>query len=326
MSGIARRRLLTLGGASLAMPSVAHGQSGTPKIGFLYPGLTSMAELRLKALREGLHAIGYRDADRVEMLVRASEGDPTKLAPLAADLVARRVDVLVPASPSAVRAAKAATTTIPIVANDLESDPVAAGFVASLSRPGGNITGVFLDFPEFGTKWVELLKEALPSLSNAVVLRDPVTSPMQLHAVEAAGRVLNVKLDVLDVHAIGELKQVFETAAARRPDAVLVLASPIFGTNPRLIADLALAHKLPTAAFFPEIARAGGLLAYGPDLLGTFVVTGTMVGKVLQGARPADLPVERPVKFEMVVNLKTARALGLNLPTAVLSRADDVIE
>jgi putative ABC transport system substrate-binding protein len=144
--------------------------------------------------------------------------------------------------------------------------------------------------------------------------------------IEAAGRLLNIKLEVMEIRAVAELENVFKAASERRPDAIVILSSPIFGTNPKLIADLALTYHIPIATLFPEIARAGGLMAYGPDLLGTFRQTGTMVGKVLQGTRPADLPVERPMKFDMVVNLKTAKALGLNIPTSVLLRADEVIE
>jgi putative ABC transport system substrate-binding protein len=215
---------------------------------------------------------------------------------------------------------------IPIIANDLESDPVGSGFVASLSHPGGNITGVFSDFPEFGMKWLELLKEAIPALSSAVILWDPATGPVQLDAVQAAGRLLNVKLEVVEVRAIAELTRAFETADERRPHAILILSSPIFGTNPKFIAELTLAHHIPTATLFSEIARAGGLMAYGPNLLGTFRQTGTMVGKILQGSLPADLPVERPTTFEMVINLKTAKALGLTMPQSILLRADEVIE
>lgn len=180
-----------------------------------------------------------------------------------------------------------------MVANDLESDPVKSGFVASFAHPGGNITGLFSDFPDFGTKWVELLKEAIPSLSNAVVLWDPATGPMQLGAVEAAGRLLNIKLEVMEIRAVAELENVF-TASERRPDAIVILSSPIFGTNPKLIADLALTYHIPIATLFPEIARAGGLMAYGPDLLGTFRQTGTMVGKVLQGRDPPIFPSSAP--------------------------------
>jgi putative ABC transport system substrate-binding protein len=324
-----RREFLgLLGGAAATWPLVARAQqtSRVPQIGFLYPGVAASAVTRIAVLREGLRAVGYSDADRVEILARSSEGDPAQLAPLAADLVERKVDVIVAVSPSAVRAAKSTTAVIPIIANDLESDPVGSGFVASLPHPGGNITGVFSDFPDFGMKWLELLKEAIPALSSAIVLWDPATGPVQLDAVETAGQLLKVKLEVVEIRAIADLERVFETAGERRPDAILILSSPIFGTNPKLIAELTLAHYIPTVTLFSEIARAGGLMAYGPNLLGTFHQTGTMVGKILQGSRPADLPVERPTKFEMVINLKTAKALGLSLPTSVLLRADEVIE
>jgi putative ABC transport system substrate-binding protein len=307
-------------------PAVAQPAGKIWRIGVLYPGVAAVTPSRITALREGLRKAGYREADPVEVVVHASDGDPSKLAPLAADLVERKVDVIVAISPSAVRAAKAATSTLAIVANDLESDPIASGFVSSLARPGGNITGVFSDFPDFGQKWLDLLKEAIPTLSRVVVLWDPATGAQQLDAVKAAGRSLNVTLEVVEIRAIAELARAFDAVDARRPDAVVILSSPIFGTNPKLIGDLALAHRIPIATLFSEIAHAGGLMSYGPNLLGTFHQTGIIVGRVLQGARPADLPVERPTKFEMVINQKTAKALGLSLPNAVLLRADEVIE
>ena len=285
-----------------------------------------MAVTRIAALRDGLRAVGFTDSDRAEILVRASEGDPNRLAALAADLVEQKVDAIVAISPSALRSAQSATTTIPIIANDLESDPVGAGFVASLAHPGGNITGVFSDFPDFGTKWLELLKEAIPTLSSVTALWDPATGPTQLEAVKNAGRLLNVNLEVVEIRAITELQRAFQIAGEHRPDAIIILSSPIFGTNPKLIADLTIEHHIPTATLFSEIARAGSLMSYGPNLLGTFRQTGTMLGKILQGGRPADLPVERPTKFEMVINLKTAKALGLSVPTSILLRADEVVE
>jgi len=327
--GVGRRQFITvLGGATLAWPLSVRAQSGgkVAQIGLLYPGVSAVTPTRIAALRDGLRVSNYADADRLDILVHASEGDPGKLPALAGDLVARKVDAIVAISPLAVRAAKSATTTIPIVANDLESDPVTMGFVESLAHPGGNITGVFSDFPEFGTKWLELLKEAIPALASVALLWDPATGPTQLEAVKGAGRLLNVKLSVVEVRAITELRAAFASASAGRPDAIVILSSPIFGTNPKLIADLTLEHHVPTATLFSEIARAGSLMSYGPNLLGTFVQTGTMLAKVLQGTRPADLPVERPTKFEMVVNLKTAKALELNLPTSILLRADEVIE
>lgn len=324
-----REALKLMSLAAAAWPLAAAAQTGrVVKIGILYPGVGAVTASRVAALREGLRAVNYADADKIEFVVRASEGDPAKLGPLADDLVRQKVDLIVPISPSAVRAVKAATSTIPVVANDLESDPVASHFVASLARPGGNITGVFSDFPDFGTKWIELLKEAIPSLAHAVVLRDPATGPIQLEAVEAASRVLKVRLDVADVRSIAELEQAFTSATPgdQRPDAIVILSSPIFGTNPQLVAELTLRHRIPTATLFPDIARAGGLIAYGPNLLGTFQQLGTMVGKVLQGMKVAELPVERPTKFELVINLKTAKALGLTIPTTLLLRADEVIE
>jgi putative ABC transport system substrate-binding protein len=324
-----RREFLgVVGGAALAGPLATRALPAdkVARIGFLYPGFAAVSVTRIAALRDGLRAISYGDADRVEFLVRASEGDPTRLAALAADLVERQVDAIVAPSPLAVQAAKSATAVIPIIADDLESDPVGRGFVTSLARPGGNITGVFSDFPDFGTKWLELLKEAIPALSSVAVLWDPATGPTQLEAVKAAGRLLNVKLEVVEVRAIAELQLAFATAGKRRPDAIIILSSPIFGTNPKLIADLTIEHHIPTATLFSEIARAGSLMSYGPNLLSTFQQAGTMLGKILRGVRPADLPVERPTKFEMVINLKTARALGLNLPTSLLLRADEVVE
>jgi putative ABC transport system substrate-binding protein len=317
-----------LAAAPLLWPLVARGQAaGRPaRIGFLYPGVASVTPTRIAALREGMAAVNYVNADRVEVVVRASEGDPAKLPSLATGLVDSKVDTILAISPSAVAAAKAATTTLPIVANDLESDPIRSGFVASLARPGGNITGVFSDFPDFGMKWLELLKEALPALSHAMVFWDPATGPTQLAAVKAASELLKVRISVVEVPAIAELQHAFSKADELNPEAVVILSSPIFGTNPKLIAELALAHRIPIATLFSEIARAGGLLSYGPNLLGTFQQTGTMVGKILQGAQPADLPVERPTKFELVINARTAKALGLSLPAAVLLRADDVVE
>jgi putative ABC transport system substrate-binding protein len=320
-----RREFISLIGGTAAM-SVAGAlaqPAGASTVGFLYPGVAAMAQARIVALQEGLRAAAHGP---VNLEARSSEGDPTKLAGLAADLIMRQVNAIVAVSPSAVRAAKSATTSIPIIADDLESDPVASGFVASLSHPGGNITGVFSDFPDFAQKWLELLKQAIPTLSRVVVLRDPATGALQWDAVRAAGASLGVTLDSVEIRSIDEVQAGFETAGKTRPDAIVVLSSPIFGTKPKLIAELALAMHIPIATLFTEIARAGGLMAYGPNLLGTFRQAGAMLAKVLQGARPADLPVERPTKFEMVINLRTARALGLAVPTSLLARADDVIE
>jgi putative ABC transport system substrate-binding protein len=327
--GIGRRLLFrTLGGSALAYPLGASAQTAAklPRIGFLYPGVSAAAPARVAALRDGLRAAGYAEADKLEVVIRTADGDPSRMAALAAELVALKVDAIVAVSPSGVAAAKAATSVIPIVAYDLESDPIRSGFATSLARPGGNITGVFSDFPNFGMKWLEFLKEALPSFSRAVVLWDPATGRQQLEAVQAAAKLLKVELEVLEIHAMAELAGLFAKAAEKSPDAVILLSSPIFGTEPKLIADIALAHHLATATLFPEIARAGGFIGYGPNLLDTVRQAGTVLAKVLQGARPADVPIERPTKFETVINMKTAKALGLSPPPALLMRADEVIE
>lgn len=327
-TGMTRRRFMSaLGCAATLSPLAAHAQSGRPsQIGFLYQGMAAMAATRITALRDGLRSVGYRDADQVSILERSTEGDPERLAPMVADLIQRKVDVIVAVSRPAVQAARSATAVIPIIAIDLESDPVGSGFVASLAHPGGNITGVFSDFPDFAMKWLELLKEAIPTLSSATVLWDPSTGSTQLDAAMAAGRLLNVRLSVMEVRAFAELEGVFQAVGQQRPDAIVILSSPIFGTNPRVIAELTLARRIPTASLYPEVARAGGLMAYGPNLLGAFSRTGTIVGKILQGIRPEEVPVERPTKFEMVINLVTARALGVTIPPLLLAGADEVID
>ena len=194
-------------------------------------------------------------------------------------------------------------------------------------RPGSErITGVFFDFPDFRTKWLELLREVIPGLASIALLWDPASGVAQLEALQAAGDQLRLKARTLKVSAVGELEEAFATASRDGVDALLVLSSPLFGARPSVLAGLALRHKLPTVTLFPDFARAGGLIAYGPNLLDTYRPLGPLVGKILHGAKPADLPVERPSKFELVVNLKTAKAIGLTIPTSLLLRADEVIE
>lgn len=322
-----QRREFLMGAAGATLwPLAARAQqlSKVAKIGFLYPGILAAAPTRIAALEDGLRAAGIAKG-QIEVVMRQADGDPSRMPALAAELVAANVDVITAVSPSAVRAARS-ITTIPVVVNDLETDPIASGLIKSFAHPGGNITGVFFDFPDFATKWLELLKETLPQLSSLVAMWDPTTGDVQRKAIEAAAQHLNIRLEVIDVRTMSDLENAFAKAAERRPDAVLMLSSPIFGTSPQRIADLCMQYRLPAISLFTEIARAGGLMAYGTNLLDTFRQTGTMVGKVLLGASPADLPVERPSKFELVVNLKTAKILGVTVPTSVLLRADDVIE
>jgi putative ABC transport system substrate-binding protein len=209
---------------------------------------------------------------------------------------------------------------------DLESDPVDSGLVASLAHPGGSITGVFLAFPDFATKWLQLLKETIPQLSRVAVLWDPSTGTMQKRSVEGAAEALKVTLQILGVPRPSDLDEAFDSASRGGASGVLMLSSPVIGGNVQKVAELAILHHLPAITLFPDFARAGGLMAYGPSLLGTWRQAGVMIGKVLQGTKPADLPIERPAQFELVINLKTAKALGLKVPLTLQTSADEVID
>ncbi len=318
-------KLLGAAAASQAWPVSGHGQARKKKIGFLYPGLSGPGNTRLQAFREGLRAAGW-DNGQIAIEARFAESVAARNAALAEELIAVKVDVLVPISFLCVDAARALTKTVPIVAFDLESDPVGRGIAATLSRPGGNVTGVFFDYPDFSTKWMELLKETIPRLSKIVVMRDPASTSPQLKGIETVAASMAVQLNLVEVRSLTEFDTAFRSVSEARPDALLILSSPLFGTSPARVAELTSRYRLPTITLFPEFARAGGLMAYGVDLLGAFRQTGGMVGKVLSGAKPAELPIERPTKFELVVNAKTAKSFGIELPTSILLRADEVIE
>ena len=322
-----RREFIGLIGATAVWPLAARAQATAKHtIGFLYPGPEAASLSRIAALTSGIRAAGVRVPDEVEILPRIANGDSSRLADMAADLVARKVDIICPVSPVAVRAARAATKTIPIVVSDLESDPVAEGFVSSVARPGGNLTGVFLDFPDFSKKWLELLKEAVPKSATIAVIWDPATGTTQLKAVEAAAPTLALKLETIEMRAVGNAETAFATAAQRGADAVLILSTPVVGANTQLFADLAKAQRLPAITLFTDFARNGGLMAYGPNLLTYFRQMGIITAKILRGAKPAEVPIETPTKFEFVLNLRTANALGLIVPPSILLRADEVIE
>jgi ABC-type uncharacterized transport system substrate-binding protein len=277
-------------------------------------------------LREGLRAVGYSEPDQVELVTRVTGGDPSRTAPMAAELVSQGVDVLVPISPAGVQAVRSLTSNIPIVAFDLETDPVGSGLVKSLARPGGNITGVFFDFPEFSKKWLELMKETLPQLERIGVLWDPATGFTQLRAIEAIATAMHLELDIAEVRALAELDTAMMTASRNNIGALVMLSTPIIGGSSQRLAEFALQRRLPAVTLFPDFARSGGLMGYGPNIHDGYRQTARMVAKVLQGAKPADLPVELPTRFELVVNRRTARAIGIELPTSLLLRADDVIE
>ena len=276
------------------------------------------------ALRAGLNDEGYAEGQhyRIDYYSPASEADVVKLAQA---LVRDKVDVIHASAYVAIHAAQKARQTIPIVAHDYETDPVAAGFVSSLAKPGGNITGTFLDIPEIIGKLLELLKTTLPELRAITVLWDPLTGKSQVVAAEQAARILGLEVQIREAHA-RTLEQTIRSIAAGRARALVLLGSPVISAGFPKIADATTAARLPSIALLPPFARVGGLMAYGPDSADQYREEGRMIGKILKGARPVDLPVERPTKFYLLINLKTAKALGLTIPQSVLLRADEVIE
>jgi putative tryptophan/tyrosine transport system substrate-binding protein len=320
-----REFIAGLAGAA-AWPIVARAQQETKylKVGVLHPGRVVGLDARIAAIKEGLNDSSQHY--RTELVIRLAYGELSRLPALAADLVNDRVAAMLAVGPPAVQAAKDATANIPVIAIDLESDPVASGWIENLARPGGNVTGVFLDFPDFAAKCLQLLTEAVPSLSGVGVLWDPTTGSLQLAAVRSAARGMSIDINVFEAHRAADIADVFYALDLAHIQGVLVLSSPLFGGNPQLVAGIAARKKVPTISLFPDIAREGGLLAYGPDVQGIYRQAGGMVRKVLQGTNPAEIPAERPTRFQLIANLKTAKGLGLEIPPSILARADEVIE
>jgi putative ABC transport system substrate-binding protein len=317
----------SFGGMAAGWPLAANAQHVAKnwKIGVLHPGQAAAVDARITAIREGLNRPDSQ-ASGLELVVRLADGNLSRLPALATELVNDRVDVIVAAGPPAVQAASGATATTPVIAIDLESDPVAIGFIASLARPGRNITGVFLDFPDFSAKCLQLLIESVPALSGVGVLWDPTTGSQQLDEVKRAAQGLSVRVEVFEARRVADVADAFYALDAARIQGVVVLSSPLFGGNPQMVADLAIKRNVPTISLFPDIAREGGLLAYGPDIQGLYRQAGAMARKVLDGAKPAETPAERPTRFQLVANLRTAKRLGITLPTSILLRADETIE
>jgi putative ABC transport system substrate-binding protein len=332
MTASRRRLVLGLaGGAALAGAFAARAQqpppagARLPEVGFLYPASAEASQSRVGDFLKALGERGFADGRNFTLLVRATNYDPDRVRQFAAELVGRKPGVIFAIGPKAVRDVRGLTSTIPIVAMDLESDPVASGFVASIGRPGGNLTGLFFDFPEFSGKWLEILTEILPRLHRVGLLWDPASGAVQLNSATAAVAARGLGAEVFKVEAPAMLGQVIAGAAARI-DALIVLSSPVFGTINREVAELALGHRMPAISMFPEFAERGGLVAYGVDQRDLYRQGGEIVARILGGARPADLPVERPARFQLVLNLKTAKMLDLSIPPVLLARADQVIE
>jgi putative ABC transport system substrate-binding protein len=298
-----------------------------PRIGYLSSaGSLSAISARTEAFRQGLHDLGYVEGKNIVIEWRSSEGKADRLPALAAELVRLKVDVIVTAGPSPTRAAKEATSTIPIVMTN-EGDPVGTGFVASLARPGGNVTGLSTVTPELSGKRLELLKEIIPKLSRVAVFgaSTMLGQVQMLREVEAAAGALKVKFQYLDVLDPKDIEAAFQTAIKGRAEAALVLQSAVMSSQRKLVIDLAEKHRLPAIYAQTEYMEAGGLMYYGTNTPDLFRRAAIYVDKILKGAKPADLPVEQPKKFEFIVNLKAAKQIGLTIPPNVLARADRVI-
>ncbi|MGH9365233.1 MAG: ABC transporter substrate-binding protein [Thermoanaerobaculia bacterium] len=317
-------------GGLLTAPFAAEGQPAAKvfRIGILGTvPLTEPGASRIwGGFFEGLRQLGYAEDQNLVIEGRYSEGRSERLPTLAAELVRLKVDVIVAASYAA-DAAKGATSTIPIVMTN-HADPVGSLLVASLARPGGNVTGLSGLSPDLVAKQLQLLKEAMPRLSRVAVLSDPAhpNHPRSLREAEVAARALKVRLQILQARAPTEFAGVLSVATKESAGALLVLGGPMMYGERRRIVELAAKSRLPLIGMQKEYAEAGGLLTYGIDQRDSFRRAATYVDKILRGTKPADLPVEQPTKFELVINLKTAKALGLTIPPSVLGRADELIQ
>jgi len=331
---VSRRTFSLISGAGLLLavsPStrlwIAEAQPAAkiPRIAII--GVTSRAQILTlyEAFQQGLSQLGYTEGQQVVFVDQHADGVPSRLPSIAAELVRTRPDVIFARGPAAVAAVARATRTIPIVAVDLESDPIALGYAKTLARPGSNVTGVFLDLPELSAKQLQLIQEVIPGLSRLALLGDLTGNAAQFRAAERAAQGLGVETRRIEIRVASDIDAALEVAQRGRAGSILIFSSPlVFTSGPRIAG--ARDMRLPTVSLFTEFAEVGGLLTYGPSLRECFRRCGVYVAKILGGAKPAELPVERPEKFVLVINVKTAKALGLTIPPSLLLRADQVIE
>jgi putative ABC transport system substrate-binding protein len=328
-----RAFIAALGGSLLSLPlaAVAQQPSKMPRIGYVSLSMASGDPRPRDAFLQGLRDLGYAEGKNVLIEYRDAEGKTERFGALAADLVALKVDVIVTGGGTlGALAAQQATTTIPIVFGAV-GDPVGEGLVASLARPGGNVTGLSVNSPELASKSLELLKQTVPGMTRVALLMKPDAMPDRarkdrLELWDGAARALGVRLQVVEARRPEDFYRAFADMTKARADALTVIATPLFDTERRRLVELATARRLPTVYTFRPYVEAGGLMSYGPDLSHLGRRAAGYVDRILKGAKPGDLPVEQPTKFELVINLKTAKALGLTIPPSLLQRADQLIE
>jgi putative ABC transport system substrate-binding protein len=325
-----RRKFITLlGGGLVAWPFAGHAQQPrkVPRIGVLLPGTPASFSLRTKAFLEGLRNLGYVEGQTIEIEWKWGQDKVDGLPALAAELVARNVDVLITGGTPAAKALKSATGTTPIVMAII-GDPVAAGLVESLARPGGNATGFSIVAPDLSGKRLELLKEIVPAVSPVAVMLNAKNpqSQFELKEMETAARVLGLQIHPIGISPERTLEEAFAAMSKAFTRSLIILTDAIFFSQRERIVDLAARNRLPAMYFFQEFVEAGGLLSYGPSDTDLYRRAATYVDRVLKGAKPSELPVEQPTKFDLAINLKAAKALGLEISPMVLARADKVID
>jgi putative ABC transport system substrate-binding protein len=324
-----RRKFITLlGGTVIAWPFAARAQQpAMPVIGFLDPRSPDGMTERLRGFRQGLKDTGYVDGENVAIEYRWAEGQNDRLQALADELVRRRVAMIAAFGIVAANAAKAATTTIPIVFA-VAVDPVRLDLVASLNRPGGNLTGVNIFTTELVTKRLELLHELVPGAVRVAVLVDPAypDTEVMVRDLAAAARAMGLQIQVFNATTSREINAAFASLVRERPDALFVGGEPFLNSRRVQLVNLASRHAIPTTYALRDSAEVGGLMSYGPNIVDAFRQAGVYTGRILKGAKPADLPVVQASKFELVINAETARMLGIEIPPTLLARADEVIE
>ena len=328
-----RREFVSLLGGAAAWPVAARAQqpsaaegysTGLPVIGILWPGVAAPASPRLEAFREGLSKAAFVVGRNVAIELRFAQAGLQQLPELAADLVRLKVNVIQASGDLAPRVAQQATDTIPIVA--FSDDILGAGLIPTLSRPAGNMTGLTILSPELSAKRLEVLRDIVPGIYRVAVLWDPTTGKSQVQLTEKAARGLGIRLQILEVQRASDLENALLAAQREQAEALNVFSSPFLASLYRDIIKLAAQHRLPAIYQWKEHAEAGGLVSYGPSLADLWRQTATIVAKILRGAKPADLPVEQPTRFELVLNAKTAKSLNLSISKATLQLADELIE
>jgi putative tryptophan/tyrosine transport system substrate-binding protein len=319
-----RRKFITVfGGAAATWPFAVRAQQtvGPRKVGVLFPGVLGAERERL--INEGLaNELGSQKAI---LLARSSAGDAQLLGKYAAELVTA-VDVILAIASGSLVAARQASQSIPIVALDLEADPIAIGVAQSLNRPGGNVTGIFLDAPEIAGKWIQIIREVVPQTKLVALLYDTHLDQTQLKSAENSASNIGIETLRLGIGQPDDFRSAFQRAADARADAMLVHSSPIFVDQAATIAELALKFRMPTIGLFPIYAKAGGLFSYGPNNFELFKQAGGIAGRILRGANPAEFPIQRPIYLSFLINLRTARSLQLAIPPSLSALADEFIE